>query len=93
MHTSHLLPCPSHSQIAAYRASASFRAEPLHARYSHFHRGWVDGWARGAPSGEDGGADDDAPASPPTISVGPHSLAKTQVHELHRSPPSSTELL
>jgi hypothetical protein len=32
--------------IAAYRASPQFRAEPLHNRYSHFHRGWVDGWAR-----------------------------------------------
>ena len=28
-------------RIAAYRSSPGFRAEPLHNRYSHFHRGWV----------------------------------------------------
>lgn len=27
--------------VAAYRASARFAPEPLHNRYSHFHRGWV----------------------------------------------------
>ena len=28
--------------VAKYRASASFKSEPLHNRYSHFHRGWVE---------------------------------------------------
>ena len=28
--------------VAKYRASASFQSEPLHNRYSHFHRGWVE---------------------------------------------------
>jgi len=31
-------------QIAAYRATATvptFRPEPLHNRYSHFHTGWI----------------------------------------------------
>ena len=29
--------------VARYRASAEFAAEPLHNRYSHFHRGWLPG--------------------------------------------------
>lgn len=32
--------------IAQYRQGSSFRPEPLHNRYSHFHRGWLDGSAR-----------------------------------------------
>ena len=26
--------------VAEYRADPLFRAEPLHNRYSHYHRGW-----------------------------------------------------
>ena len=29
--------------IRQYRASSRFKAEPLHNRYSHFHKGWVSG--------------------------------------------------
>jgi glutathione S-transferase len=37
-------------RIQAYRSSGGFRAEPVHNRYSHFHRGWAarDPWAREA---------------------------------------------
>ena len=35
-------------EIAAYRDSARFKPEPMHNRYSQFHRGWLpaDPWAR-----------------------------------------------
>lgn len=53
--------------IAEYRASAKFVAEPLHNRYSHFHRGWIppNDWARSGTLAQPAPTLDAGAATPP----------------------------